>query len=235
MDQTEALFNAHYPEIQRLIDKRQSSWRLSTLPWEDASIIILEHIWRNFGSYDTARPLDRWVNTVITNTINNLLRDGLYKTARPCIAATCYGNSCAYNLGGTKCGWTKSGEQDSSCRFYAEWERKKKNKFAVANPLSIENHVDESHNMQCDFVDVENAKKVLDENIKRRLTKEEYRMYVLLFVKNLEPKVVGKKMGFKKKDENNKDEIPGYLQIRNARLKIEEVSKQILSEQGIIR
>jgi len=232
MDETEALFKLHYSEIKKLIDKRQSSWRLSTLPWEDASAIILEKIWRNFQSYDVKQPLDRWVNTVITNAIHNLLRDGLYKTARPCIAATCYGNCCAYNLGNNKCGWTKSGEQDSSCRFYADWERKKKAKFSVATPLSIENHVNESHNMQCDFVDIENAKKVIDENIQRRLTQDEYRIYVLLFVKNLEPEEVGKKMGYKRHGDNG---VPGYLQIRNARLKIEEVSKQILSEQGIIR
>lgn len=232
MDETEKLFKLHYPEIKRLIEKRQASWRLSTLPWEDASSIILERIWRKFGLYDPTEPLDRWVNTVITNAIYNLLRDGLYKTARPCIAATCYGNACAFNLGGTKCGWTQSGEQDSTCRFYAEWERKKKSKFAISTPLSIENHIDESHNMQCDFVDVERAKKIIDDNIKRRLTKDEYKIYVLMYIKNLDIKEVGKKMGYKKQGDNS---VPGYLQIRSARLKIEEVSRQILSEHGLIR
>lgn len=234
MDNKEALFNELYPEISRIIERRRGGWTLSTMPWEDASAHLMEKIWANFDKYDPERPLDRWVNTVVTHAIMNLLRDNLVKHSRPCVAASAYGCACAFNRGGDLCGWTKSGIQDSSCKFLAKWLKKKHAKFAISTPLSIENHTDEYYTKPGEIVTEEwiaDKKKIIDSKIARRLSKEEGKIYKLLFIQGLEEKEVGEKMGYKKQTNS---EVRGYLQIRAAKIKIREVAEQIISEEGIV-
>lgn len=233
MDDLELTFKIATVELQKLINKRKNSWRLtSVMEFEDVSSIILAHLWKQWSKYDASQPLDRWANTVITNQLNNLLRDNLYKNAKPCTAANSYGACCSFNLGGDLCRWTKSGKQDSTCRFYKKWLARKQSKFAIGAPLSIEDHVDESHSMQDDFLDIEEAKKVIDDNIQRRLSKEEYRIYVFLYVNHLSMEETVKKMGFKKVDAND---MRGYMVVRSAAIKSKEVAKQIISECSLIR
>lgn len=235
MDSKEAFFKENYEEIKKLVEKRRATWRLTTLAWEDVSAILIERIWTQFHLYDPTKPLDRWVNTLITNTLHNLLRDNLYRVAKPCNAANAYGAPCAYNLGCGRCAWTEkngsgSGMQDSSCAFYAKWEKKKQAKFAIATPLSIENHTDESHSIQSDFLDIDRAKSVIDSKILSHLSSEEAKIYNLLFIQHLDEKKVGEIMGYKK--QSNSD-ICGYLQIRAATIKIKKVARQIISEEGL--
>jgi RNA polymerase sigma factor (sigma-70 family) len=239
-------FNLAAEDLKIIIAKRRHKWRAtSIMEWEDIASELLTRLYQQFHLYDTTRPLDRWANTVITHAIMNLLRDKIYKVARPCISGqapgfstgSSYGAACTFCRADNGCEWTrkfgsKSGIQDSSCRFFAAWEKKKKAKFSIATPLSIENHVNESHSMPDDFIDIEAAKKVLDDNIKRRLTKEEYRIYVLLYIKHLSLDEAAQKMGFKKA---GKEDMKPYLRVRNASIKIKEVSIQVFSEQGIIR
>jgi len=236
MDNKEALFKTNYKEIERLVERRKTTWRLTTIAWEDVSATIIERIWANFDSYDSSKPLDRWVNKLITNTIHNLLRDNLYRVAKPCNAANAYGAPCSYNLGCGRCAWTEkngsgSGMQDASCQFYAKWEKKKQAKFAISTPLSIENHIDESHNIQSDFLDIDKAKVVIDEKIMEHLSKDEAKIYRLLFIEHKNPEEVGKIMGYKK--QSNSD-VHGYLQIRAATIKFKQIAKEIISEEGLI-
>jgi len=232
----ERRFNAAVPELRVLIAKRKSSWQLtSVMEWEDVMSILLERLYRQWTRYDPNRPLDKWANTVITHAIQNLLRKHLYKTARPCISGTSYGANCVYNTGGDGCSWTKthprgsgSGVQDCSCPLYKKWFLKKQFRHAVHNPAFIEDHVNEAYSVPGDIQDFEGAKKTIDDNIKRRLTKEEYRIYVYLYVKHLSRKEAAQKLGFKK------DDMKGYLKIRTAALKIEEVAKQIVDEFDLI-
>lgn len=232
----EKRFNEAVPELQVLIEKRRHMWRATSVKeWEDVSSELLERIYRQFHRYDPNQPLDRWVNTVITNAIKNMIRDLIVKTSKPCVSATPYGANCSYNLGCGKCSWTKSGLQDSSCKFFAAWERKKKAKFSISTPLSIENHINESHSMPDELLSeerFETAKEIIDNNIQRRLTKEEYRIYILLYVKHLTLEEAAKKMGFKKTDDND---MKAYLRVRTASLKIKEVAGQLLSENGVCR
>lgn len=229
----DAFFREHYEEFKALVDKRRSKWRAtSIMEWEDVHSHLLTHIFRRLDQYDEDRPLDRWVNTVITNEIMNLLRNLIWKTARPCIAANSYGSPCVFNTGGTGCSKTPSKTQCGECKFFAKWERRKQAKFAIAAPLSIEHHTDESHSMQDDFLDIEAAKKVIDDNIQRRLTKEEYRIYVFLYVKHLSMEETVQKMGFKKTDAND---MKGYMRVRSAAILAKEVAKQIISENSLVR
>ncbi len=227
----EQRFKAASSELIRLINKRRHSWKLtSVMEWDDVSSIILAEIWKNWPSYDPVRPLDRWANTVITSRMKNLLRDHLFKSARPCLAATSYGNPCAYAEGTDGCRWTKSGVQDSSCGFYAKWLKNKQGKFAVSATLSIEAHVDETHNIQSDFVDYDGSKKVIDEKLIPLLSKQEARIYKLLFIDNLDMKQVGIKLRLPKQKNS---EIRGYLIQRTLTVKCQQLAKQIIEEEGL--
>jgi len=231
MSDIEKLFSSVVVDLQALIDKRKGSWKLtSIMEFDDVRSILLAHLWNNFSRYDRTKPLDRWANTVISNALKNLLRQNCYKNARPCIAATSYGNPCAYARGCDGCAWTKSGKQDSSCGFYKAWLDKKQAKFAVATPLSIENHIDESHSIQSDFVDIEGAKKVIDDKIIGKLNEEEAKVYHLLYIEHMDLKEVGKKMRYKK--QKNSD-VPGYLVLRTIQLRIKELARVIIEEQNL--
>lgn len=232
-------FSAHYDEFCVWIERRRAKWRaVSILEFEDVKSMLLTRIYTQLHRYDEKRPLDRWVNTLISHAIRNLLRDFVFKNLRPCVSGkapgystgSSYGQGCAYALGDGGCSWTKSGRQDCSCKFYAAWEKKKQPKFAISTPLSIENHIDESHSIQSDFMDIEAAKKLIDVKIMHRLSNEEAKIYKLLFIQHLDEETVGEKMGYKKQPNNP---VPGYLRIRSAKLKIKEVAKQIISEEGI--
>jgi RNA polymerase sigma factor (sigma-70 family) len=235
----DAFFSENYEQFCIWVERRRSKWRAtSVLEFDDVKNILLARIYQQLHRYDEKRPLDRWTNTVISNGVRNLLRDNVYRDARPCISGkapgfgggSSYGQNCAYNLGDGQCGLTKSGLQDCSCKFFAEWHRKKQIKFAITAPLSIENHIDESHSHHLDFMDIDAKKKLIDVKIIPRLSKEEAKIYTLLFIQNMEEKEVGEKMGYIKHSNNP---IPGYLQIRAAKIKIKQVARQILSEDGI--
>lgn len=227
----DAFFKENYSQFQSLINKRKRSWRAtSVMEFEDLQSVLLTRLYQQLHRYDSNRPLDRWANTVITNTITNILRDKIFKNARPCIAATSYGNPCVFARGCDGCAWTKSGKQDSSCRFYANWEKKKQAKFVVSTPLSMEAHLDETHSIQSDFLDIDGAKKVIDDKIMPHLNKEEAKIYRLLYIEHLDMKVVGRKMGYKKQKNS---EIPGYLILRTAVLRFKELSREIIEAENI--
>lgn len=228
----EARFNVAVPELKAIIERRRNSWHVtSIMEWADVSSILLTRLYQKFHLYDPEQPLDRWANTVISNAINNLLRNNVFRTARPCISATPYGANCSYNLGGDLCGWTPSGKQCSQCSFFKAWEQKKQFKHAISVPLSIENHIDESHSLQNDFVDIDKAKEVIDEKIIVKLDREEAKIYRFLYIKGMSMEEVGKKLGYKK--QKNSD-IPGYLILRSAISKFKILAKEIIDEEGLV-
>lgn len=242
----EKRFKEAVPLLQELINKRRNSWTLtSVMEFQDVASIILTNLYQNFRMYDPTRPLDRWANTVISNRLHNLIRDNLVRYLKPCLAANSYGACCSFNLGGNKCAWTKtdgsgSGIQDSSCKFYAAWEKKKQAKHAIATPLSLDDEgpdPDSSTSLHStlpsdpgNFIDFEDAKKVIDREIVKKLNKEEATVYRLLYIKHLEPAAVGKKMGYKK--QQNSD-IPGYLTLRKLSAKFENLAQQIIRKEGL--
>ncbi len=238
----EQRFKAATDQLQELINKRKNSWKLtSVMAFEDVSSIILAHIWQQFAKYDPSQPLDRWANTVITRRLHNLLRDNLYKNAKPCTAANPYGACCSFNRGNGKCGYTKSGEQDSTCRFFANWLKKKQIKHAISTPVSLDDEGTSSDPAPSlygkltsppgNFIDMEAAKKVIDIKIMNKLNKEEATVYRLLFIKHLEPEQVGEKMGYKK--QTNSD-IPGYLKLKKLSAKFRELAGRIVAEEGLV-
>lgn len=236
----DALFKENYATLCGLVRKRRGSWKAtSVMEFEDLESVLLTRIYQQLHLYDVNRPLDKWANTVISNAIMNILRDRIYRDSRPCISGSApgfsmgssYGRGCACNMGGDSCSFTASKIQDSSCSFYAAWLKKKAAKFAVSTPLSIENHIDESHNIQSDFVDYEGAKKVIDEKIVNHLNKEEAKIYRLLYIEHLSQEEVGRRMGFKKQKNSS---VAGYLQIRTCILKFKDLSRTIIEQEHLV-
>lgn len=244
----EQRFKEAVPEIQQLISQRRRSWKLtSVMDYEDVGSIILAYIWKVFHQYDRSRPLENWANTIITTQIQNLLRDHLYKNSRPCVAATSYGYCCVYNTGGNGCKWTKenpkgsgSGIQDVSCWAYAKWDKKKRAKQAILSPVSLDDTgpqgdptlslYERTPSHMGYLFDVDAAKKVIDESIVRRLSEQENHVYRCLYIERLSIDETVAKLKMKKR---GKRDMRSYMIVRSISLKIKEVVKQIISEQGM--
>lgn len=178
------LFAQYYDEIKRLVTQRRGKWVLSSVEWSDVESILITHIWKKMHLYDTALPFDRWCNTVLTAQITNILRDNLWRSARPCIASSLYGTACVYNLSGGLCGWTKTGNQDETCPLFAAWKAKKGNQADIASPLSLESHVDEHHSKHSDFVDYDRHKAAIDKIMVKKLNKSDAKIYRLIYIKH---------------------------------------------------
>jgi len=231
MDDLDRRFQEAVPRLKELIAKRRTSWRLlSVMEWEDVASILLTKIWKQFKKYNPERPLDNWANRVIKYGLINLTRDNLYRWARPCIAADSYGNACTFNTGGKSCAWTPSKTQCSECPLYAQWEKKKGAKFAVATPLSLEDHVDVSNNRIDDFLDYERAKEIIDTKILPQLTSSERKLYRLLYVQHLDPSEAGRRMGYKRQS-NSK--IPGYLTQKKLTKRFAALALTIIEKEGL--
>ena len=155
------------------------------MEFEDVAAQLSVRVWQQIHQYDQTRPFDRWCNTVLTNAILNILKKNLYKAARPCIAASCYGGNCYYNQGENLCGWTPTGHQDETCPLFAAWKAKKGQlKADIASPLSLESHVDEHHSKPSDFVDYDRHKAAIDKIMVKKLTKGDAKIYRLIYIKH---------------------------------------------------
>jgi hypothetical protein len=226
-------FNTIAKYVEGQIGKRRSSWTLSTLEWDDARQLILIRAWQKYSLYDPARaPFEHWLNRLITNAMNNLLRDHLYKTARPCI------KGCVFNDGGTLCSWTANGTQCDECPLYARWMDKKGDQFNVGSPISIENYYQDVKNTQCTFLDIEGKKKIVDKKVLAALDSgRERKMYRLLYIKHLTPMEVAEKLRSRPTadsllDPNN--ERSGYQVVLNFQKKAREIARNIILSQDLL-
>jgi RNA polymerase sigma factor (sigma-70 family) len=217
-------FESQVDFIKEQIKKRESKWRLQNPPWEDVEMILLERIWQKFDTYDQTQPLENWVNTVITNFTKNLLRDNLTKFSRPCILG------CAENLGGNACGYTKSGIQCAECKLYATWQKKKESQFNIKASLPLENHFQEVNNKQSDFINIDSAKKVIDEKIKNKLNRRERKIYKMLYIKYMTAQEASEALK-SQKSKIYKNE--SYAKILEFQKKIIKLSKQIIIDEDL--
>lgn len=202
----DAFFKENYEFLRNLVRKRRDRWMAtSVMEFEDLESILLTRLYRQLHHYDDARPLDRWANTVISRAIMSILRDNIYKFQKPCSSGSAPGSphssyggtSCVYNLGGTCCAMTKSGQQDATCPLYKLWMEKRQAKFALSAPLSLEAHADEHHNQQSYFFNIEEYKPKVDALIMAKLSKSDAELYRLLYVKHYPLPMVMKAMGFR--------------------------------------
>ena len=82
-----ATYEEKYELIDSLIAKRRSRWNLGSLSWfdfDDVEQIIRAHIYRKWDQWDQSRPLEPWVNRIVTNQIKNILRNNYSNFLKPC-------------------------------------------------------------------------------------------------------------------------------------------------------
>lgn len=190
-------FKALYPEIKVIVMRRRASWTLSIMAWEDVESILITRIYRQLHLYDPAKPFENWANRLISNQISNILRNNLYKHARPCVAANPAGGDCACNLGGDRCSFTPSGKQCEECPLFARWRRKKESALNISMSLPLDTHIQEVQNAQSDFLDIEGIKPQIDTYVMRHLNKHDAKVYRLLYIDNKSVEEVAKRMKYK--------------------------------------
>lgn len=218
-------FEAQIPVIQREIEKRRHKWTLAALSFEDASQIIMLRVFKKYHLFDPQKgEFSHWVNKVISSTWKNIMRDNYLKFSRPCI------KGCAHNMGGDNCRKTPSGKQCDECPLYKEWRMQKEQHFNIKQSLPLENHQQEVENHQCEFINIEEKKKVIDEKMKLKLRPNEYKIYQLLYIENLSEEEVGTKMQYRKTSEKRS---PGYQQIAKAKAKIIEMARDIIKNEDL--
>ncbi len=183
-------FDQSYPEIKRIVQSRKGSWTyISLMEWSDVSSIITTRIWKQWPLYQpTKGPLENWANTVITRALFNLRRDLALRYARPCV------KSCVFNLGGDACEITPSRTQCDECPLYKDWNKTRRHQFNIKSTVALENHAQEVSNMPSESFDIEAVQTAVHKQMRANLTKWEYRVYHLLYVKHLKPAVVSEEL-----------------------------------------
>lgn len=127
-------FEDKIDSINELIQKNKNRWHLSDIggfSFDDLAQIIRIHIFNKWSLWDQARPFEHWCNRIIINQIKNTVRNRYLRDAPPC-------SSCPFDRGGDFCGYTPSGIKCSQCPSFKKWSRKKRNKFYLKTPTSID-------------------------------------------------------------------------------------------------
>ena len=219
MSKAELVFEDVIDVINNEINKRKSKWNLTILAWmdfEDVSQILRIHIYKKWKLYDNTKPLEPWLNRIITNQIKNLIRNNYGNYSRPCL-------KCAAAESDDLC--SIYSKQCNSCPLYANWEKSKKRAHDTKLPLSLENHSQEVFSMVSDAFDIEGTAENLHSKMKGALKASEWLIYELLYVKHASEEDVAKIMGYKTTEKNRP---PGYKHIKNIKKIIIAKAKKIL-------
>jgi len=223
-------FEDKLPSIDKEIAKRRNKWRLSAISdiaWEDVEQILRVHIFKKWHLWDQSKPLENWLNRVITHQISNLIRNNYGSYAPPC-------SKCSFNEGVDLCGYTISGKKNSECPLYKKWEKGKKNNYEIKLAQSLD---DPDLFMPImgisDITGGSELSEAIDrfhKKIQKYLSKEQYKIYIWLYVEHLAEKEVAEKMKYKTSE---KGRNPGYKQIYNIKRKILEAAQKVLEREEI--
>ena len=199
-------FEDFLPVIDIEISKRRHKWSLTSLSWmdfDDVSQIIRIHIYRKWSQYNPEKPIQPWLNSIITNQIRNLIRNNYSNYARPCLKcdAAIDQNGCKIHV--TQC---------AACPMYAYWLKRKQPATNIKIPVSIENHANEVSSIFDESSDILRHVKTLHDKMKEILKPLEWKVYEGLFILGQDEDAVAKKLGYMN---NEKDRRPRYKQIRN--------------------
>ncbi len=216
-----------YGIIDEELAKRRSSWFLTSIAWidyDDVCQIIRTHLFRKWSQWDQERPLRPWLNKIISNQLKNILRNYYANFARPCL-------SCPFNIDDEGCGFTESGAQDTTCPLFKKWTQTKKNAHDVKVALPIEGKdFALEHSDSNIFFDFEGATKHIAVLLKERISKKQFELFDLLFIKNIDEAEVAEIMGYKSSEAGRK---AGYKQIKNTKKLIKKIVTQIIKEQDL--
>lgn len=217
--------------INRELQKRRSKWFLSQvthIDFDDVSQIIRAHIHKKWHLWDQSKPLEPWLNRVISNQIKNLIRNNYGVFAKPCVSCPFNESSCHEE---DLCSFTMNGQQNQDCPLYAKWLRNKQGEFHIKMPSSYDAHDFEIGGRPNSLVDLPSAVERMHKEMQKRLTPKQYLAYRLLFIENVGEEVAAKQLGYKTSEKNR---IAGYRQIKNLKRFFWETAKKILDEEDVI-
>ena len=229
-------FEERYDIVDAQIKKRRGKWYLnaiSWISWEDVEQIIRTHIYNKWKLWDQKRPLEPWLNRIISNQIKNILRNHYGNFVRPCV-------SCPFNTSGSVehnsdenyCSWTKTGKQDSTCPLFAKWEKSKKNAYDINMAANIEDHFGQiKKSTDSQQFDIDKSKEKLNILMKKYLNEKQYYVYKMLYIDNLDEEQAAIALGYKS---NEKGRKAGYKQIKNFEKIFKEVAKKIIKNEDVI-
>lgn len=204
-------FEDRIEEINTEILKRKNKWNLTAISWmdfSDVAQILRFHIYKKWHLYNLSKPLAPWVNRIISNQIKNLIRNNYSNYTRPCLKCS---------AAETEDGCSIYEKQCAKCPLYANWIRSKKNAHDTKLPLSLENHVQEIHNIPNDSFNIEQSALNTHRKMEQVLKPIEWKVYKYLYIQNKNEEDVAKLMGYKTTEKNR---MAGYKQIKNIKKSI---------------
>ena len=218
-------FEQYLPEIQLNIHKRRGSWTIPSLEWEDVSQILILKLFNKFDKYTPEKgPFEHWMNKLISNTLANLIRDNFAKYSKPC------NSGCVFYEGNDDCAYTKSHKQCIECPLYKKWTRKKQQQYNMVTSVSLEDHSNETYQVENDLTNFEMSKHIIEDRLKEHLSEKEWKVYVLMFIDHKPLEFIGKKMGYSLLASSH---IPGYQELLRLKRKFIDLSREIILDEGL--
>jgi len=227
-----------YEEKSEVIDtalkKRVRQWHLYAISWldyDDVCQLIRTHIFVKWDLWDQARPLEPWINRIITNKIYNLLRDNYSSFARPCI--NCKHNQSTERETGqddSLCSLTKSGTQSDECDLFAKWQKTRMHAYNVKIPVSLEFHAHERHTSPEDHLCIDDAAKRLHSEMRKSLSSKHFFIYKMLFIDGLTDPEVARILGYKSSEPGRGH---GYKSLKNLRNSYKKVAREIVENEDL--
>ena len=216
-------------DLDQLLLKYRPKWQLSALAWldyDDVCQIIRLHIYNKWHLWDQSRPFKPWASMIISNQIKNLIRNNYTSFAKPCLR-------CQYNMGGTLCDWTKSGDQDRTCADFEKWKKKKERAYNIKLPLTLDDGVATQNTSSIkDQVDYKLSSGRLHELVMGQLSERHKAIYAMLYIDHKDETEVAKKFGFK--GDSTKRKTIRYKQISNLKKKFYRIAIKIIEDNDIL-
>jgi hypothetical protein len=228
-----------YQDCSKIIDsellKRRRKWFLNSVPWidyDDVCQIIRAHIHKKWHQWDQSRPLEPWLNRIVSNQLKNILRNNYGNYVRPCL-------NCPFNQsdGSGKdseglCGFTSNGTQCNECPLYAKWEKTKKSAYNTKMTLALDHHQKEAEYItQNNTLDIDNSIDRINVLMEKKLPKKKYIIYKLLFIDNVDEDAVAERVGYKSNEKNRK---AGYKQLQNLKKEFKQAVLEIIQQEDIV-
>jgi hypothetical protein len=227
-------YEAKSEVIDNEIRKRYYKWHLNAIAWfdfDDVAQIIRAHIFKKWNLWDQSRPIEPWINKIISNQLKNILRNNYSNFARPCL--NCEHNQSKEQSGdqiSALCALTPSGLQSNECDLFAKWEKTKKNAYDIKMPLSLEFHEYTQNTDPEDHFDISRATFNLHGRMKEMLTARHYFVYKMLFIDGISEVEIAHVLGYKS---NEKGRKAGYKQIKNLKNQYKNMAKKIIKKEDI--
>jgi len=214
-------FEEYIDIIDNEIAKRRPKWTLTSITWmdfDDVSQMIRIHIHRKWEQYDPAKPIEPWINKIITRQISNIVRNNFSNYARPCL-------KCSASLPDNGCELYE--KQCDSCPLFKIWQQRKKPAYDVKLPVSMEHHSHEVGNQFSESMETIDSVLELNKKLKETLKPVEWTVYEGLFIKGMSEIEVAHQLGYKT---NEKNRSPGYKQIKNITKSIVAKAKKLIKD-----